>query len=325
MQSTRILVCSVLWVMILGKDQATFGWQSDSIVNATWIGEYEGTEVSEGSKLGLHLTVLPEDLPVGRVFQRGLPATGWKQGDSILIEGRKGEGYWQLEGHGYKVFIAENQMSVAHEDGRRWRLQKIRRSGVTMHRKPPPNAIVLFSQSGEPNQLEKVQIDESGALAVGAETAFPVQAFEMHLEFRVPVMAGQKGQQRGNSGIYIQQRYEVQILDSFGLEPTFDGCASLYRQRSPDINCSLAPGEWQTYDLYFEPPVWSDDGHTKLVPARISVIHNGVPVHYRQSLKAKTGAGQPEGPIPLPIRFQDHGDPVLFRNVWLVHRECVFP
>ena len=141
--------------------------------------------------------------------------------------------------------------------------------------------------------------------------------FKMHLEFKIPQMpANVKGQGRGNSGVYIQRRYEVQILDSFGLEPKFNDCASLYRFKAPDKNACKLPGQWQSYDIVFHAAKF--DGNRKSKNARITVWHNGVLVHDDAELENKTGAGRPEGPAPGPILLQDHGNEICFRNIWIV-------
>jgi hypothetical protein len=131
-------------------------------------------------------------------------------------------------------------------------------------------------------------------------------------------MPAARGQARGNSGVYIQRRYEVQILDSFGLEGEFNECGALYRQTPPDINMALPPLVWQTYDIWFAPPRFAADGTTKLANARLTVLHNGVPIHWHREITAKTGGGQQEGAQALPIQLQDHGNPVMFRNIWIV-------
>jgi hypothetical protein len=141
--------------------------------------------------------------------------------------------------------------------------------------------------------------------------------FTLHAEFRIPLMPEANSQARGNSGLYLQRRYEVQILDSFGLEAAANECGSLYRQRSPDVNVCLPPGAWQTFDIEFRAARYNEAGE-KSENARITVRQNGIKVHDDVELPNKTGAGQPEGPQPLPIWFQDHGDPVRFRNVWMI-------
>jgi hypothetical protein len=157
-------------------------------------------------------------------------------------------------------------------------------------------------------------------MEVGAITKRKFTDFRLHLEFRTPYMPAARGQGRGNSGVYIQQRYEVQILDSFGLVGEFNECGSLYRQTPPDLNMCLPPLAWQTYDIVFTAARFDPETKAKTAPARITVFHNGVAVHDDRAIASKTGAGQPEAPTPNPILFQNHSDPVRFRNVWFVER-----
>ena len=141
--------------------------------------------------------------------------------------------------------------------------------------------------------------------------------FKLHVEFKTPQMPPNvRGQGRGNSGIYLQRRYEVQILDSYGLEPKNNECGSLYRFKAPDENVCRMPGRWQSYDIIFHAARF--DGNRKTQNARITVWHNGVLIHNGVELENKTGAGRPEGPEPGPILLQEHGNEVLFRNIWIV-------
>ncbi|MBN1817997.1 MAG: DUF1080 domain-containing protein [Sedimentisphaerales bacterium] len=139
--------------------------------------------------------------------------------------------------------------------------------------------------------------------------------FYLHIEFNVPVTAA-TGQGKGNSGVYIQKRYEVQILDSYGEEPVFNNCGSLYRYKAADKNVCKAAGQWQSYDLLFTAADWQEDG--KIADARITVWQNGRMIHNDAVIKNKTGAGEQEAPSARPILLQEHGNEVMFRNIWII-------
>ena len=145
-------------------------------------------------------------------------------------------------------------------------------------------------------------------------TKEPYEDFRLHLEFKIPEDA--EGQHSGNSGVYIQQRYEVQILNSHGREAKAGDCGGLYRYKAPNVNAARPPGEWQSYDIVFREPEWDDEGN-KVEDVHITVVHNGELIHYDVELPNKTGQGDPEAPDPRPLRLQDHGSPVQFRNVWI--------
>ena len=141
---------------------------------------------------------------------------------------------------------------------------------------------------------------------------------KLHVEFRVPYEPAGAGQGRGNSGVYVQGRYEVQILDSYGLKSGKNDCGAIYEVAAPSVNACKAPTVWQSYDIDFTPPVF--DGKTKLKPAVMTVLHNGVKVHDAVAVTSdNTRSGLGGDPAsPGPILLQDHGHPVQFRNVWLV-------
>ena len=153
----------------------------------------------------------------------------------------------------------------------------------------------------------------------GADVKPMFQDFNLHVEFRLPYMPQADGQARGNSGLYLQSRYECQVLDSFATEPVYDGLGALYKFKVPDLNMAFPPLSWQTYDVHFTAPRWAADG-TKIRDAHITSWVNGVKVQDNVALPNKTGAGRPEEPILLPIRLQNHGDPVRYRNIWIIDR-----
>ncbi|MFK7851097.1 MAG: DUF1080 domain-containing protein [Akkermansiaceae bacterium] len=143
--------------------------------------------------------------------------------------------------------------------------------------------------------------------------------FRMHVEFNVNKKENPKNRESdGNSGIYIQQRYELQILNSFGVpeeEYKASYCGSLYKLKKPDrIVCKKA-GEWQTYDIAFRAARFKDGEKTE--NARITVYHNGELIHDDFAFPRKTGAGKKEGPEPMQIKLQGHDNPVKFRNIWI--------
>ncbi|MBL8890124.1 MAG: DUF1080 domain-containing protein [Planctomycetaceae bacterium] len=195
-------------------------------------------------------------------------------------------------------------------------LFRVERYSATLNQPPPPNAIVLFNK-GLGRELTNSKLTASGNLAMGASTTFPVGDFQLHVEFRLPFQPDKSNQDRGNSGIYMQRRYEVQILDSFGEPPVENNAGSIYKQRAAAGNVSLPPLVWQTYDIWFTAARWSEEGK-KISPARVTVKHNGILIHDDVEISSKTGAGLAEGPEPQPILFQDHSDPVEFRNVWII-------
>jgi hypothetical protein len=147
-------------------------------------------------------------------------------------------------------------------------------------------------------------------------TKQPYRDFVLHLEFKTPSMPEAQGQGRGNSGVYIQKRYEVQILDSYGLESKNNDCGAIYQVKAPDVNVCKKPEEWQSYDILFHAARF--DGSQKVADARITVYQNGVLIHNDVAIPHKTGAGQPEGPEAGPVLLQDHNNAVSFRNIWIV-------
>jgi len=142
--------------------------------------------------------------------------------------------------------------------------------------------------------------------------------FLFHVEFRVPYMPRATGQARGNSGVYLQGRYEVQVLDSYGLDSKDNDCGAIYEIARPRVNACKAPTVWQSYDIDFRAPRFQDG--KKIEPARISVIHNGVSIHKDLEIPVEnTRAGLGGDPSrPGPIVLQDHGNPVQYRNLWLI-------
>jgi hypothetical protein len=288
-------------------------------------GEYAGWAFAPGrgyQYVGLQVVALGEGKFDAVAYRGGLPGNGWDRVTKKKLSGQIEDGKLVLIGPEDRMVVSNATAAAVDDSGRElWRLTKVERRSPTLGQAPPRGAVVLFN-GGPTDQFDPAaKISPEGLLIPEAKTKMPVGAFHLHLEFRTPFMPTARDQARGNSGVYVQRRYEVQILDSFGLEGAFNECGSLYRQTPPDLNMALPPLSWQTYDIWFTPPSFDADDKTKLANARITVLHNGVPVHWHREITAKTGGGQQEAATLLPIVLQDHGNPVMFRNIWIVPGE----
>jgi hypothetical protein len=281
-------------------------------------GEYVGQAAGWGS-VGVQVIALGDGKFDAVVYPGGLPGAGWSRSvKHALSGGLEGSLLW-LDGAACKIGLGALGGTIFSPTGATLgNLHKVHRQSPTLGLAPSAGATVLFA-GAMTDKLKGGKLAPDGTLISQPQisTAEPVGDFRLHLEFRTPYMPFARGQGRANSGVYIQQRYEVQILDSFGLEGIENECGGLYRQQRPDLNMCLPPLSWQTYDIYFTAARWSEDGKTKTAPARITVLHNGVAIHNNRIITAKTGGGKVEGPEKFPINLQDHGNPVTFRNIWI--------
>jgi len=219
--------------------------------------------------------------------------------------------------------IADGRLGLAGTPGT-WVLRKTARKSPAEGAAPPPGAIVLLA-SGAPtmtewdNQNWKVIPDGSVQVNDGdARTKRQFGDLTLHVEFRVPYLPGAAGQDRGNSGVYLDDRYEIQVLDSFGVEPESHQCGGIYNTAAPKVNAALPPGVWQTYDIVFRGPRLNPDGSLKEPAVFVKVEWNGVLVHENVEVRAQTGGAPETNAEKGPIRLQDHGHPVRYRNVWIV-------
>ncbi len=194
----------------------------------------------------------------------------------------------------------------------------------------PSDAIVLFNGSDLSHWTNLKGKNAEWSVADGIMTVAPGKgdiqtkqnfgSIQLHIEWRTPAVVKGEGQGRGNSGIFFQGIYELQVLDSYNNRTYSNGQAgSIYKQTPPLVNASKGPGEWQTYDVIYMAPVFNEDGTYKKNPT-ITVFHNGVLIQNQTIIKGTTpyiGPPQVVKHEDGPLRLQDHSNPTSFRNIWV--------
>jgi hypothetical protein len=303
-----------------------------------------------GKTLGCQVIALGNGALHAVLYPGGLPGAGWNGKAKHLMVGKvdgekavftpaagkkrylapKPEEFSAVagfppEGHKpYSAVIVDGFLTVKAESGDTTLLKKTVRVSETMGVKPPAGAIVLFdgtaTDSWTGGRLDKTTkwLNTDGKDILTKEK---FSDYTMHIEFMLPYRPRARGQGRGNSGFYQVDHYEMQILDSFGLEGRNNECGGIYTKAEPLVNMCLPPLTWQTYDVEFTNAV-ADDTGKKLKSPILTARHNGVLIHDKLSIIGKTGGSRddPEG-TPGPIKLQGHGNPLQFRNVWIVPKK----
>jgi hypothetical protein len=265
-----------------------------------------------------------------------IPLIAKKTGDKVELTGKFDLGA-DLGGE-YKVSaVIEGDeyagVSESESASSKTRMKRVHKQSPTLGEKPPAGAVVLFDgtnldqwrlRNGDPapwsivdGAMKVAFKKEGGKILKGDLVSKPTFTdAKIHLEFMTPFMPTMRGQMRGNSGVYVQGLYEVQVLDSFGLPPKDNEVGGIYQAAVPKENAALPPGEWQTYDMEFRAPQFDQAGKM-IKPGVITVMLNGVVIHDKVQLKKPTpGNAGNDMKKPGPIMLQDHGNPVQFRNIW---------
>lgn len=244
-------------------------------------------------------------------------------GEAPLVDGKISFGEGRFTG-----VIEQGEITGSRASGKiTYHMKKVDRVSPTMGRAAPSDAVVLFDGTnleqwtGQDGWL----VTDEGYMMVTPDGGYLVSKdaykdIELHVEFRSSLMPKAKGQQRGNSGVFVQNEYEIQVLDSYGLEGYFDECGALYKVVAPKVNACAPPLHWQTYDITFRAARYEGD---KVVEyPRITVYQNGVLIHNDQVIEQITAWQEADRLAPPPrdaghIKLQGHNNFVQFRNIWV--------
>lgn len=282
-------------------------------------GEYQGTITTNDvdEPIGVQVIALGDSNFKIVCYHGGLPGDGWKRGDEQkTMEANSVDGKIVAQHDQVDVTIVDGKITLSVDGKIIATLNKVQRQSPTLGAEPPTDATVLFDGTS-PEHFENGELMEGNLLA--ATNCASKQKFTdhtLHIEFRTPFMPKARGQGRGNSGVYMQGRYELQVLDSFGLDGKNNECGGIYTIAEPAVNMCLPPLSWQTYDIDFTSARYDDDGK-KTANARVTIKHNGVLIHDDLELPHGTPGYHSESPEPDSLFLQNHGNPVAFRNIWV--------
>jgi len=284
-------------------------------------GEYGNA--GAGASLGVQVVALGDGRFDAYLLQDGLPGLGWTRGKARrLLKGvREGDKVtFASADKKISATILGGSFLLRDEAGTNATLPRLERVSPTLGAKPPQDALVLFD-GGSTEQWENGKSENGFLLATGCTSRQRFGDYTLHLEFRTPYMPSARGQGRGNSGVYHGGRWETQILDSFGLEGRDNECGGIYSISEPRLNMCLPPLSWQTYDVAFTAATFDGKGHRTAWP-RITVRLNGVIVHddleLQQDFTTSAPIQQPLSTPEGPVYLQNHTNPVVFRNIWIV-------
>ena len=297
-----------------------------------------------GSGMGAQVIALDKGAFQVVLFPGGLPGAGWDGKNRSLLNGKlEGKKVALSPAKGNRKYLAGSADAFSatrkfppdgHKPysgslsngiislGKGIVLKKTQRKSPTMGKKAPKGAITLFDGSNK-DEWQGGRLDEKTRLlntdGSDVRTRRKFNDYHMHLEFLLPYRPAARGQGRGNSGFYQIDHFEVQILDSFGLEGANNECGGIYSIKDSDVNACFPPLSWQTYDVDFTNAKTKDG--KKIKNAKITVRLNGIVIHDNFEIPRKTGGsrGEPEG-TPGPMKLQGHGNPLQFRNIWIVEK-----
>ncbi len=313
-------------VLVIGQvglaDGPQFTSAREAGVDFALQGEYTGPmRTNNGEvKIGVQVIAMGQGKFQIVAYPGGLPGDGWAGGEKFQAEGELKDGKVTVVGQHAKATIQNDRITVFDLDGYEMgKLDKVERKSPTLGKPAPAQAVVLFDGKSA-DAFEGGRMTKDGLLMPGATSKETFGDHLVHLEFCLPLQPEDRSQARGNSGVYLQGRYEVQVLDSFGLSGENNECGGIYGIRKPSVNMCLPPLSWQTYDIDFTAAKYDAEGKLVSKP-RMTVTHNGRVIHQDVELPDDTptvAAPVPAGPAPGPVFLQDHGCPVRYRNIWVL-------
>ena len=292
------------------------------------VGNYEGRWSDEED---VDPEAAAQVVPLGRDHYRVILLTklDMRCPPKLDIEVRGRDGVIEFDEGGYHGKIENGVFTGGAGRRKTFEMRKVVHQSPTLGAEPPEGAVVLFDGSGfdawTGTNGWKVLDGGVALLTPDGDNLKSKQKFKdvrLHVEFRLPCIPRARGQQRGNSGVFLQDTYEVQVLDSYGLEGYYNECGALYKVAAPKVNACRPPLQWQTYDIDYHAPRYDGDGNLVDNPV-MTVRHNGVLIHNAQEMpwitawKEKDRLKAPPSE-PLPIRLEAHHNYMQYRNIWVV-------
>ncbi len=325
--SAGVLLClAMVFTTSMAKKPRAIAW-TDPAVAAKEHPDFlvQGEYLDENSYYGVQVVALGNGAFDAYASEGGLPGAGWEADKKrIKLSGKRdGEAVvFAKTAEGFEANIKEHILTLHSENAKPLTLKRVERKSPTLGAKPAKGAVVLFDGTNT-NAWDKGVVKDGFLGATSCTTNQQFGDYHLHLEFRTPYTPDARGQKRGNSGVYHSGRWETQILDSFGLESRDNHCGGIYSVSKPKLNMCLPPLAWQTYDVDFTAAKFDANGKRTAWP-RITVRLNGVLVHedlelpknFTTSAPITSELTSPQGPVHL----QNHNDPVVYRNIWIVEK-----
>jgi hypothetical protein len=288
---------------------------ADFAVQGEYVGEIVGAD-GKSAKYGIQVVAQSPGKFRAYGHQGGLPGDGWDKSKKVEGDGQTKDGVTLFPKFLGSARIKEQVLTITSAGGAKiGELKRVVRQSPTLGAKPPEGAIVLFDATTGAEHFPGAKLTDDKFLGVPATSKrFFAKDFILHIEFRIPYRT------HGNSGVYLQGSYELQLLQSFGKNAGVHDCGAIYGVRAPDVNMTFPPLSWQTYDVDYQVAKFDAEGKITQPPVA-TVKHNGVVIHEKVQLPDKpTGGGRALSPKGGPLFLQPYGNPTAYRNIWVVEK-----